>query len=242
MIPQSISLGASLIPALFNARELSRKKPVKNNAMASAEVLADALTNRVQQIAPNRPDPAIGIATMEPKGFVDAFKQAGKYANVAQRISNETGDLLGHQITINPNIDRAYLAHEMGHVAGQQTAIGQLASNLRDNPKLSMALGGAMLGVPIAASALEEGDDDLDTSLATAMLAASPTLVDEALASKNALAIMDTADMRASLGQRGKLAGGFLSYVAPALVAGIGGNYIGNQFDSEQTPGELNPQ
>ena len=242
MIPQSISLGASLIPALFNARELSRKKPVKNNAMASAEVLAEALSNRVQQIAPDRVDPAIGISTMEPKGFVDAFRNAGKYANVAQRISNETGNVVGHQITINPNVDRAYLAHEMGHVASQQTDIGRLVNNLKHNPKLSMALGGAMLGVPIAASALEEGDDDLDTSIATAMLAASPTLVDEALASKNALAIMDTAGMRANLGQRGKLAGGFLSYVAPALVAGIGGNYIGNQFDNEQTPGELNPQ
>lgn len=242
MIPQSITLGASLIPALFNARELSRKKPVTNNAMASAEVLADALSNRVKEIAPGRPDPLVGISPMEPKGFVDAFKQAGKYANVASVADNETGKVLGHQITINPNIDNAYLAHEMGHVASKQTDIGRLVNNLKHNPKLSMALGGAMLGVPMAASALEEGDDDLDTSIATAMLAASPTLVDEALASKNALAIMDSAGMRASLGQRGKLAGGFLSYVAPALVAGIGGNYIGNQFDNEQTPGELNPQ
>ena len=66
---------------------------------------------------------------------------------------------------------------------------------------------------------------------AIAAAAASPTLVDEALASKNALAIMNDAGLRANLGQRGRLAGGYLSYLAPVLLAGSVGNAVGNYAD-----------
>ena len=242
MIPQSITLGASAIPLLINARELGRTKRFANSAGPVIDPLIDQLDARVKQISPGRPDPQVLVNENVPTGFVDALKNPNKFASIRTAVSKEGTPLSIYDININPNADRAYFAHELGHAASKQTDVGGLVNRLRHNPKLSAALGGAMLGIPIAASALEEGDDDLDTSLATAMLAASPTIVDEALASKNALAIMDSAGMRASLGQRGKLAGGLLSYVAPALVAGIGGNYIGNQFDNEQTPGELNPQ
>ena len=72
---------------------------------------------------------------------------------------------------------------------------------------------------------------DSTASLAIAAAAASPTLIDEALASKNALAIMNDAGLRASLGQRGRLAGGYLSYLAPVLIAGSLGNAAGNLVD-----------
>ena len=71
----------------------------------------------------------------------------------------------------------------------------------------------------------------MDESIALAAAAGLPTLIDEGLATKNGLAIMDTAGMRATLGQRGKLAAGLMSYLTPALVAGIAGNVVGNQFD-----------
>ena len=61
-----------------------------------------------------------------------------------------------------------------------------------------------MFSSPAVAAALQEGDDDLAGSMALAAAIASPRLVDEALATKNALSIMDSAGMRASLGQRGK--------------------------------------
>ena len=37
--------------------------------------------------------------------------------------------------------------------------------------------------------------------------------------------------MRADLGQRGKLAGGLLSYLAAPIIAGTAGNTIGNMLD-----------
>ena len=96
---------------------------------------------------------------------------------------------------------------------------------------LSKALLAAMVTIPGVAAALEAGDDDMDTSVAVATLAAAPKLIDEGLATRQGLAIMDKANLRASLGQRGMLAGGLLSYLAPAVVAGVSGNLVGNLFD-----------
>ena len=42
---------------------------------------------------------------------------------------------------------------------------------------------------------------------------------------------MQDAGMRANLGQRGRLAGGYLSYLAPVLLAGSVGNIVGNAAD-----------
>ena len=67
--------------------------------------------------------------------------------------------------------------------------------------------------------------------MALAAALASPSLVDEALASKNALAIMNDAGMRATAGQRGRLAGAYMSYLAPVLLAGGVGTAVGNLAD-----------
>lgn len=134
-------------------------------------------------------------------------------------------------IHFNPHSDRAYLAHEMGHLASQQSDVGQFIAALRANPKLATALGAAMFAAPAVASAVEVGDDDLDTSIALAALASAPTLADEALATRQGLAIMDKAGMRATLGQRGKLAGGLMSYLAAPILAASLGNTVGNQLD-----------
>ena len=48
---------------------------------------------------------------------------------------------------------------------------------------------------------------------------------------------MNKAGLRADLGQRGKLAGGLMSYLAPAIIAGTAGNAVGNMLDRDQ--GEL---
>ena len=62
-------------------------------------------------------------------------------------------------------------------------------------------------------------------------IAAAPTLADEALATRQGLAIMDKAGIRADLGQRGRLAGGLLSYLAAPIIAGTAGNIAGNMLD-----------
>ena len=67
--------------------------------------------------------------------------------------------------------------------------------------------------------------------IAIASLLNSPTLVDEALATKNALAIMKDAGMPATMGQRGRLAGGYLSYASIPILAGMTGNLLGNIAD-----------
>lgn len=137
-------------------------------------------------------------------------------------------------VTINPKASREIYAHELGHLASQQTKVGQIASQLRSNPKLQQALGIGLMTLPGAAAVFEAGDDDLDSSLALAALATAPTMIDEGLATTHGLNIMNKANMRATMGQRGRLAGGLLSYIAPALVTGYGANFVGNLIDRNE--------
>jgi hypothetical protein len=142
-----------------------------------------------------------------------------------------SGDIMADRFSYNPNADNAILAHELGHSVSAKTKVGGAIRNLRSNPKLAMALAVASGILPVGAAALTPGDDDYDEAMLGTLALASPTLIDEALATKNGLAMMDNAGMRASLGQRGKLAGGLLSYAAAPLVAASVGTAIGNQFD-----------
>ena len=89
------------------------------------------------------------------------------------------------------------------------------------------------------------------TSVGLSLAASAPTLIDEAMASQNALSMMNSMGNRASLGQRGRLAGGYLTYVAPVVATAVGANIVGNLMDdeltsklgygSEQTEGTLMP-
>lgn len=146
-------------------------------------------------------------------------------------------DPRGEQISYNPNADRAILAHEMGHSVSAKTNVGSKINQLRHtmarNPKLKYALAAAMGALPLGIAALTPGDDEYDEAIAGAIALSAPTLIDEGLATKNALAMMDTAGMRASLGQRGKLAGGLLSYVAAPMALATGATAFGNLLDKE---------
>ena len=44
---------------------------------------------------------------------------------------------------------------------------------------------------------------------------------------------MEKSGRRASLGQRGRLAGGFLSYLTAPIAAATVGNFVGNQLDED---------
>ena len=146
-------------------------------------------------------------------------------------------DYKGSRISYNPNADRAVLAHEMGHGVSSKTKVGKIINHLRHNPKLSMALAAATGIVPMGAALLTPGDDEYDEAILGTTALAAPTLIDEGLATKNAIAMMNTADMRATLGQRGKLASGLLSYMTIPMIAATAGTAFGNQFD-ENVPAQ----
>ena len=120
--------------------------------------------------------------------------------------------------------------------AGETCDVGRFVNKLRYNPKLKNALLGSMFILPGLSAALQEGDDDLGTSIALGQLAYAPTIADEALATYHGQRIMDKGGLRTSLGQRGKLAGGLLSYIAKPLIAASAGNIVGN-VDHYMEPG-----
>lgn len=214
----------------YNQHESNVTEVGPNSAINHAEALTNAAKTRAAKIAPNAQPLTVNVVPTSPGPNVNPSMLAGH----SRKTTKDGKDV--SFININPAIDSSIYAHELGHGVSQKTKIGRLVNDarhmLRKNPKLGNALAMALPGATaITGAALQEGDDDLAASLAIAAAAASPTLIDEALASKNALAIMNDAGLRANLGQRGRLAGGYLSYLAPVLLAGSVGNALGNVAD-----------
>ena len=208
------------------ARDLARTTPDKMPSNAAYEALGQSAVNRIDQLSPGR-KVQMDLREAVPTSFRDALDNPDQYAGGTRR---EDG---GYRVKINPNADRSYFAHELGHITSDQTDIGRLVRSARSNPKMTKALLGSLLLLPGATAALTPGDDDYATSTALALAASSPVLVDEILASKNGLAIMKDAGMKATMGQRGRLAGGLMTYLGPALLAGAAGNTVGNLLDED---------
>ena len=219
------------LTGLFARKELGRRTPATRPASAALDSLYGGYEKRVSDIGSGRKPMTVDLKENTPPEDYNIFNPLNSTDPYGSNATNlDTGNPIIH---INPNTDEAILAHELGHVASKHTDVGAIVRNLRENPKLAAALGASMFVVPAVASAIEAGDNDLDTSLALAAAASLPTLVDEGLATKNGLAIMSNAGTRATLGQRGKLAGGYLSYLLPALAVGSLGNFVGNQLDQD---------
>lgn len=242
-----IGQAAASAPAL---RESARTSPATDNAADAAEALGQAAMNRIKKVGIESPrSKALGIKTAVPSSPEEVLRSSA-YAQYQRMNRVDTGEHVGGQVSINPNSARDLLAHEMGHHITDNTKIGHMVANLRHNPKLTNALKGAVIGLPFLQSALQEGDDDAVSGVALAAALSAPTLIDEGLATKNALAIMKDAGMPATAGQRGRLAGAYLSYAAAPLIAGLGGNVVGNVVDdytavynlgNDQTDGTLMP-
>lgn len=213
-------------------REGFRTKPTKNSAGGAKRALTKAAAERGKQL-----NPELKHAIMFDEGHISIDDLPGtlKYAgmNAKGRGGTYLEDFPLDRISYNPNADSAILAHELGHSVSRHTDIGDTVSKLRHNPKLAMALAIASGIVPTAAAVMTPGDDEYDETMAANLALSLPTLVDEGLATKNALAMMNTAGMRASLGQRAKLAGGLLSYVSAPLISASLGTALGNQFDED---------
>ncbi len=162
----------------------------------------------------------------------------------------------GVNVEYNPQADRAFLAHELGHAGNYNNpGIGKAAFHANrafgDSPKIQEAISQALAfnpelqkrvtaaGIsrgmralaPAAAAGLIEGDNDMAVSLGLSLAMTSPELIDEALATKNALKYMKDAGMPASGAQKRRLAGSYLGYLAKPLAMAVGGNIAGNLID-----------
>ena len=236
--PILASLAANLATAGPSIREGIRTKPHKHSATdATRDKLFNAYEQRHSELGVE-PLPVIlnaGHPGNPLSGETFDKMRLGAHQHM-YRIGADgkaTGAPVADKFHYNPNADRAVLAHEMGHAVSAKTKIGGAIRNLRANPKLAMAIAAATGVIPLGAAVLTPGDDDYDAAIAGSLALAAPTLIDEGLATKNALAMMDTADMRANLGQRGRLAGGLLSYVAAPMVTATMATALGNQFDED---------
>jgi len=219
-------------------REGFRTKPHEHSATdATKDILLDAYEKRHKELGVE-PLPIIRNAgtpmdSKEVPGFDKRRLGMHQLMYQAGPDGKPIGNPVADKFNYNPNADRAILAHEMGHAVSAKTKIGGAIRDLRSNPKLAMAIAAATGVIPLGAAVLTPGDDDYNTAIAGSLALATPILIDEALATKNALAMLNTADMRANLGQRGRLAGGLLSYVAAPAVMASTGTAIGNQFDED---------
>lgn len=170
-------------------------------------------------------------------GITDILKgDVKKYASnraLTQTIDGKNYNI--NEISINPNADESFLFHELGHIANRQSGVGKTVADMREtiknNPNLQTALVGAAVLAPGTLTALIPGDDDAAVAALAGAATIAPTILDEAFASNTALRMMETAGTRASLGQRGKLAGALLSYLAPAIGAAAVSGTVGNMLD-----------
>ena len=235
-------MGMDMLGKALMALDLGRTKPAKNPVSRDMEQLGDAYIKQVDKHGSGRKAPGIDLKTNVPKpglgGYADAMFSSNTYAGNAPIPS-------GYRININPNADSSYLAHELGHVAAQQTDVGKFISDMRHNPRLNNALvKGAALTIPAGTlAAMTDGDEDLSQSVLLSLAASAPELLDEMNASVKGLQMMDSAGMRSRLpGAAARMAGGLMTYAAtPILVAGAA-NFAGNQFDDPaQTDGTLMP-
>jgi hypothetical protein len=238
--PSLLALGLNTAGDAVIAREAMRTKPHRNNSRDAYGDLAGTYDSYMRDMKPDVEPQPITLRERVPEDTLSGKYDA--YANTGDYISSGNTPNGNARITINPNADRSMFAHELGHVASQQTDVGGFIRRTRNNPQLKRALTqAALLTVPAGAiAAFNPGDDDTAASIALSLAAASPTILDEMSATRHGLAIMDQAGMRANLGQRGKLAGGLLSYMAAPVAIGGLANLTGNLVDEEpKSPGEL---
>ena len=231
--------------------ELPRQRPIMRSAKRKG--VFDKLYNTTNEIGRSRnseykaPNVSVEPAPSSPEelqmamAMPDVYARsmpAGAYKDVPQAAG------LDHSrptVSINPNVDRIYAAKALGQSLSQQSGVGSKVNQVRTamqntlaaNPNLAKALILATGAVPAVYSAAVAGDEDTDEALALASIPALPALIDEGIATANGINIHNKAGFRMNMGQRGKLAGNMLSYLAPAIIAGTSGNMIGNILDED---------
>ena len=217
--------------------DLAQTTPVADSAEGSAKLYEKARADLLKDAGlPVRPVQYNPQAPAKDANLLDKMMNIGDYGSHARMYKKGADGKavykdgpIGARININPNTHSEILAHEIGHDISSQKPLGKRVRDMRElgpmpgNPALKRAVAiGAGL-TPLLNSSLQEGDDDLAIGLAMAGIGAAPALVDEALATKEGLAVMKKAGKPADLGQRTRLAGAYLTYLAAPIAMALGG-------------------
>lgn len=238
-IPALAAMGLGQAGQGFVSREAIRTKPAATPSGANLEKIYAGLQDHLKAANAKEPDIEIDAATM--RAPEDTFtSKLNAWQNPDEFIRSEKLSNGDYRVHVNPNADVSMLAHEFGHVAAQQTPVGEFIAKTRHTPALRNAISkAALLTIPAGALAtLVPGDEDIDEAVALAALVSVPAIADEFNATIRGLDIMDRAGLKATAPQRAKLAGGLVSYLATPVFAGAVAAGAGNFIDREPT-GEL---
>ena len=221
-------------------RESMRQTPIPESGGPALGALVDALDKRIESTGRKPPiyDEVQNVPADTLAGKYDAFANHNAYASSSKLGSGN------FRFTHNPNASRDLLAHELGHIGARNTDVGEFIANTRHTPALRNAIGkAALMTVPAGlAAALIPGDGDIDESIALSALIAAPEILDEVNATRHGLGIMKDAGMRADVGQRARMAGGILSYMALPIALGGVANATANLVDEDlKSTGEIQP-
>ena len=245
MLDLLAAFGANTAAFAANAPELLRKTPGESPAAGNEESLIKAAKARAlaessdaaldYRLAPAQltGDPQTDIKLLlsnQLAGHADSETLA-RLRNAGAAIPGNPGQDL---VMYNPNADASFLAHELGHGVSAKSKVGKQIRNMRSNPKLALAGQLAGMIAPLGVAAAIPGDEDLGASMAVAYGALAPTLIDEALATKNGLAIMRDAGMPANRKQKARMAAAYLSYATAPLFGGLMLNKAGNIVDKNE--------
>lgn len=238
MLPTIAAAAAHYASSAPVGRETMRVSPVPESTKYVYAPLVDAMDKRIERMGQTAP--IVDIRTHVPDDTLGAKYNA--FANSNQYSSSELTEAGNYRVNINPNAAGDIFAHELGHVASQHTPYGKFLANTRNSPALRNSLGkAALMTLPAGVlSALMPGDGDIDESIALAALVAAPEILEEIDATRHGLGIMKDAGMPADRGQRARLAGAALSYMALPIALGTGANFFGNLVDAnQQTPSTI---
>ena len=182
---------------------------LSNNEITPKEFLDELNVNKMGQVIPG--------FTVRSDGSPDIAK----------------GKRIYDHVDINPYAAEEILAHELGHSVFGETRVGDALQRMRLDPKLASAVSLAGGLTAMTAAGLTPGDDDLDEAIIGTMALNAPTLIDEAAATRNAFAMMKQSGRPATLGQKGRLAGAYLTYLGGLTGGAVLANTLGNQFDED---------
>ena len=232
------ALGVQQAGSGFVGREAMRTKPAPTPVTGNEAAIYGGFQEHLKASNAQEPIVRMDSETMKvPEDNLRSKYQAFTHPDEYIRSGTLTDG--SSRITMNPNADVSMLAHEMGHVAAQQTPVGQFIHKTRHTPALRNAISkAALLTIPAGALAtLVPGDDDIDEAIALSALVSVPAIADEFNATTRGLDIMNRSGLQATAPQRAKLAGGLVSYLAYPVMAGAVAAGAGNMFD--QNPSEL---
>ena len=254
------TLGASGLAELAGTLPLTRNKPnelsLTKKSMAELAKGLDSYLTKLQRPLDYQVQPFVSVPSADTAlgRYMQVRKDSTPYASSGLPDDDDGSDTFTYTnaegktdemkrvtkdglrvepVNINPMADRAYFAHELGHTVARQQGLGALLSQARQSPRVRNAMYAASILSPITLSAALQDNEDLAASIGLSAAAVSPIILDEINATRHGLGIMKEAGLPATAGQRARLAGALLSYLALPAVAGVVGNRAGNFIEDQ---------